>query len=204
MGTILNPSLSPNQYQTIKERSPIFNNNLNNNNLINFQSQKNNVVEDVFITLNISPNSKRKTLVQAPQDFFNGLINNKKNVRTHKKYGGKTLLINEEEYNFKNLKGTAKIWLVFNEQTQMIDYVIKIIPILKNNSNKITKDLIPYLINNLDCKSIIAALKKFGIKVDEQKVNQEKCEIFRWSFHVRNIPFLNNNNNNGPALPLNN
>jgi len=201
MGTILNP------YQTI-ERIPIFNNNLNYNNLINFQSQKkkNNVVEDVFITLNISPNSKRKTLVQAPQDFFNGLINNKKNVRTHKKYGGKTLLINEKEYNFKNLEGTAKIWLVFNEQTQMIDYVIKIIPILKNNStnsNKITKGLIPYLINNLDCESIIAALKKFDIKVDEQKVIEAKCKIFRWSFHVSNIPFLNNNNN-GPALPLNN
>ena len=195
-----------NEFTQMKLRAPLLNNNnYTYNNSINFQPQKRNVVENVFITMNISPNSKRKTLVQAPKDFFNGLINNKNSVRTHQIYGGKTLLIYDKIYNFKNLVGTTKIWIVFNEQTQMIDYVIKITPIIKNNitnSNKITKGLIPYLINSIDCKSIIASLKKFGINVDEQNVNEEKCKIFRWSFHVSNIPFLHNNN--GPAVSLNN
>jgi len=209
MTSILNPILNPisNRYQLNKEREPKSNNNnLNYNHSINFKPKKNNYVENVFITLNIiSPNSKRKTLIQAPKDFFDGLINNKNNVRTHKIYGGKTLLIiNDIEYNYKNLKGTAKIWLVFNEQTQMIDYVIKITPILKNkstNSNKITKGLIPYLINSIDCNNIILALKKFGINIDEKKVNQEKCKIFRWSFHVIDILLFFKKNNNGPVIP---
>jgi hypothetical protein len=195
MTSILNP------YQ---ERAPRNNNKLNYNYSINFEPQKNNYVENVFITLNISPNSKRKTLIQAPKDFFDGLINNKTNVKKHKLYGGKTLLINEIDYNYQNLQGTAKIWLVFNEQTQMIDYVIKITPILKNNStnsNKITKGLIPNLINNLDCNSIILALKKFGINIDEQKVNQTICKIFRWSFNVSNIQIFLKKKNNGPAIP---
>ena len=195
-----------NQYKPMTLRPPrLNNNNLNYNHSINFQPQKRNVVENVFITINISPNSKSKILVQAPTDFFNGLINNKNSVRTHKIYGGKTLLIFDNKYNFKNLEGIAKIWIVFNEQTQMIDYVIKITPIIKNNitnSNKITKGLIPYLINSIDCKSIIASLKKFGININEKNANEEKCKIFRWSFHVSNIPFLHNNN--GPAISLNN
>jgi len=200
MTSILNP-----KYQPIWEKAPpLNNNNLNYNNSINFHPQKNNVVENVFITLNISPNSKRKTLIQAPKDFFDGLINNKTNVKKHMIYGGKTLLINEIDYNYKNLQGTAKIWLVFNEQTQMIDYVIKITPILKNNStnsNKITKDLIPNLINNLDCNSIILALKKFGINVDEKIKN---CENLRWSFHLSNIPIKEKNNHLSRPPPPNN
>jgi hypothetical protein len=213
MASELNPRLI--QFEDVPKRPPRSNNNnLNYNYSINFKPQKSNVVENVFITIKISSNSKSKSLIQAPNDFFKGLINNKKNVKVHKLYGGKTLLIYEKQYNFKNLQGTAKIWLVFNEQTQMLDYVIKITSILKNNSNKITKGLIPYLINSIDCNSIIYALKKFGINIDEKKFNQEKCNIFRWSFHVSDLLFsirnkngparpLNSNNNNGPARPLN-
>jgi hypothetical protein len=157
MASELNPRLI--RFEDIPKRPPRSNNNnLNYNYSINFKPQKSNVVEDFFITIKTSSNSKSKSLIQAPTDFFEGLIYNKKNVKVHKLYGCKTLLIYEQQYNFKNLQGTAKIWLVFNKQTQMLDYVINITSILKNNSNKITKGLIPHLINSIDCYSIINAL----------------------------------------------
>jgi hypothetical protein len=197
---ILNP-----KFLKIKNRPPINNNsNLYTNNSIQYY-QITNPIENVFIThLHLDSNKPKKMLHQSSLNFRQGLNNNNKFKNSHPLFGPvfKSLLIEKKQYNEAGVF-TAKIWLVYNSNLGFFDYVIEINPSqnFKSNTNKITKTIIPFIIQTLDISLIINALKKFGINIDETKVNQEKSKIFRWSFHVRDIKPLIKKNNNGPAIP---
>ena len=191
------------------------NNNENNINLHRPKKNKSNIyVDNAFITYR-ELNSNRKKLLLATKEMFEELNNSKKEIKTHQKFRIESLLILDKTVTLENFTGKVKIWLIYNPSTQVVDYVIQIFPESNsvNNGNKNIKNLINNLLNKLDCrKYILSKLKKFDINVDETRV-EENCKKFRWSFHVRDIPFkqnnasklfLNNKSNNKSKNNLNN
>jgi hypothetical protein len=91
----------------------------------------------------------------------------------------------------------------------MFSYVIEIIPETSINRNNLkvgdsqVKKIISSLTKNIEYKLIIDALKKLGINVNEDLLRDPG--IFHWSFSIKSIPIkLSKNDNNGPAMPLNN
>jgi hypothetical protein len=186
---ILNPKLS------YLNRLPKNNNsNLYTNNSIQYYSITN-PIENVFITqLHLDSNKPKKILQQSSLDFRKGLNNNKKNLKnSHPLFGNvfKSLLIQEQQYNEAGVFiGTAKIWLVYNSNLGFFDYVIEINPsqIFTSNTNKITRTIIPFIIQTLDISLIINALKKFGVKNIDEDIAKKNSKNFRWSFHIKIIP----------------
>ena len=175
-------------------------------NNINLYRQKGNFDDNVFIT---TYSKNKKLLVQISKDIFGELNNNRNRIKNHRILPIKSLLIKDEHIRFENFYGQVKIWLIFNQITQVLDYIIQIIPqeVFDNKLNQNKKKLINKLIREIDCEIILNTLKKFGINVDERRT--ENCKNFRWSFHLRDIPYkqikLNNsnNNNNGTNFPYN-
>ena len=183
------------------------NNNENNINLHRPKKNKSNIyVDNAFITYR-ELNSNRKKLLLATREMFEGLTNSKTEIKNHQVFYFKSLLILDKTVTLENFTGKVKIWLIYNPSTQVVDYVIQIFPESNsvNNGNKNIKNIINNLLNKLDCrKYILSKLKKFGINVDETRV-EENCKKFRWSFHLRDIPFKQNNAsklflNNRPSL----
>ena len=100
-------------------------------------------------------------------------------------------MIQEQGYNKAGVFiGTAKIWLVYNSNLGFFDYVIEINPSqnFTSNTNKITKTIIPFIIQTLDISLIIKALKKFGVKNIDENIVKKNSNNFRWSFHIKLIP----------------
>jgi hypothetical protein len=187
---ILNPKLS-----NLNRRPKNNNSNLYSNNSIIYYPIKNSF-ENVFITqLNLDSNKPKKILHQSSLNFRQGLNNNKKNLKnSHPLFGEwfKSLLIqDQQQYNEAEVFiGTAKIWLVYNSNVGYFDYVIEINPSQNfvANTKKITKIIIPFIIQTLDISLIIKALKIFGIKdIDENNVIKLD-KNFRWSFNIKSIP----------------
>lgn len=175
--------------------------NLNNNrsvNNINLHRQKGNFTDNVFITTYDPGNKTKKLLVQISNDIFRELNNNRNRIKNHRVFPIKSLLVEDIHINFENFNGQVKIWLIFNQLTQVLDYIIQIIPTSEsvNNRNQNLKKLINKLLSKIDCRIILKTLKKFGINVDKQLT--ENCKKFRWSFHVSNIPLKSNNRINFP------
>jgi hypothetical protein len=201
---IINPNSNPNLNRTKKisltknlpelTRYPNFNNsNIYTNNSIQYYQIKN-PIENVFITQLHLDSNKPKILQQSSLDFRKGLNNNKKNLKnSHPLFGNffKSLLIQEQQYNQAGVFiGTAKIWLVYNSNIGSFDYVIEINPSqhFTSNINKITKTIIPFIIQSLDISLIINALKKFGVKNIDENEAKKKLKNFTWSFHIQSIP----------------
>jgi len=185
---ILNPKLSN------LIRLPRNNNsNLYTNNSIQYYPITN-PIENVFITqLHLDSNNPKKILQQSSLNFRQGLNNNKKLKNSHALFGHvyKSLLIQEKQYNEAGVFiGTAKIWLVYNINLGFFDYVIEINPSqnFTSNTNKITKTIIPFIIQTLDISLIINALKKFGVKNIDENIAKKNSNNFRWSFHIESIP----------------
>ena len=189
---ILNPKLSH------LIRLPKNNNsNLYTNNSIQYYPITN-PIENVFITqLHLDSNKPKKILHQSSSNFRQGLNNNKEKLKnSHPLFGDvfKSLLIQEQGYNKAGVFiGTAKIWLVYNSNLGFFDYVIEINPSqnFTSNTNKITKTIIPFIIQTLDISLIIKALKKFGVKNIDENIVKKNSNNFRWSFHIKLIPRYN-------------
>ena len=165
-----------------------------NNENINVYRTKNYNQKPVFLTGYDSANSKKKVLIPAPDYIFNELNKNTNRNKNHKNLPIKSLLIKNEKIKSSNFDGVVKIWLIFNQTTQMLDYIIQIIPeaVFDNNSKSINvKNLIKHVLDKIHCKIILKSLKKFGINVDEDLA--EECKNFRWSFHVSNITINQSN-----------
>jgi len=169
-------------------------------NNINLHRQKGNFTDNVFITTYDPENTTKKLLVQISNDIFSELNNNRNKIKNHQVLPIKSVLVENKNITFENFNGQVKIWLIFNQKTQVLDYVIQIIPLSEflNNRNQNLKKIINKLLGDLDCQIILNTLKKFGINVDES-YNTQNCKNFRWSFHVRNIPIKLN-----PRKPANN
>lgn len=162
--------------------------------------------KNVFITI-YDQDYRTKTLYSATKEIFNELNKNSTNLKNHKKYQIKSFLIKNENVSQNNFKGNIKIWLIFNSVTGIFDYVIQIdSQEIKNNGNRIIKKLILKLLNELDCKLIIDNLKKLNINYNPAT---NACEMFKWSFHIKDIPVLKpvlkmpSSNNLKRQLPLN-
>ena len=201
---ILNPhlsrntkiSLTKNLTQLTRDPKNMFNNNNSNlytNNSIRYNPVTN-PIENVFVTqiFNYNSNKSEKILQQSTTEIRDGLFNNKNNLKNHKIFGRvKTLLIQEQGYNEAGVFiGTAKIWLLFNSNLGIFDYVIEIKPSqhFTSNTNKITRTIIPFIIQKLDISLIINALKKFGVENINEEIARKNSKNFRWSFHIQSIP----------------
>jgi hypothetical protein len=171
----------------------------NNINLILPTNKSNNFVDNVFMTRK-EPSSNRKKLLLVSKDIFKELNNNKNRIKNNSVLNIKSLLIfDEKQIKFKDFFGQVKIWLIYNQLTQVLDYVIQIIPTTNfiNNANKNIKSLINILLTKLDCGYILHIIERFGINVDKNRI--ENCKKYRWSFHLRDILFkqsLNQHLNN--------
>ena len=197
------------------------------NNSINIEKSKNTkgMIENVYITGDISPNRQRKRILQVGKNLYHNLQIAYKSEGPSENKVANIKIIFLEEKNFdifnKNSKpkfsAVVKIWLIYQESLQMFSYVIEIIPNSKKNKDQINDNLVKSIISSLtrsiEYQPIIAALDKLGFKINQ---NILFPEIFNWSFSLRSIPlrsiplrsipikFSNNSNNNGPAHPLNN
>ena len=187
------------------------------NNSINFiRSNKNGMKyqENVYITGDLSPNRRKKGIFQVPVNLYASLSNDHIKPYENRIAKIKIIFLEEKEYvtNQSAFSASVKIWLIYLESLQMFSYVIEIIPKTGINRNNLkvgdsqVKKIISSLIQNINYNLIIAALKKLGIIVDEKLLLNP--EIFHWSFSIESIPIIpikiSNNDNNGPAMPLNN
>jgi hypothetical protein len=167
--------------------------------------------ENVYITGDLSPNGKIKRLLQVGVNLYASLSNDNKPYE-NRIANIKIIFLEEKEYvtfNQSAFSASVKIWLIYQESLQMFSYVIEIIPKTGINRNNLkvgdsqVKKIIHSLIQNIDYSLIIDALKKLGIKFNEKLLLNP--EIFHWSFSIKSIPIkLSKNDNNGPAMPLNN
>ena len=167
----------------------------------------------------ISPNRQIKSLLQVGENLYrllNIAYKNKEGLSENKVANIKIIFLEEKNYflsynnsskNEPKFSAVVKIWLIFQQTIQMFSYVIEIIPTSNSNKQKINENLVKSIVSsltrNIDYQLIIAALKKLGLNINE---NFSSPEIFNWSFSIRSIPLIvsSNENNNGPAMPLNN
>lgn len=191
------------------------------NKLINIKKSKNTeeMMENVYITGDISPNGQRKGLLKVGKnlyDILNKAYSSKERLSENKVANIKIIFLEEKNYILSNnnfsrnepkFSAFVKIWLIFLESLQMFSYVIEIIPTSNSNKKQINENLVKSIVSsltrNIDYKLIIAALKKLGFSINE---NFSSPEIFNWSFSIKSIPLIvsNEENNNEPAMPLNN
>ena len=166
--------------------------------------------ENVYITGSISPNGKRKQLLQVGKNLYQNLNKAYKNNKPSKIIKLKFIFIEEKDYETADFSGTVRIWLIYQDSLEMFSYVIEIIP---ENTYKIkniqVKNIISSLIRNIDYQLIIEALEKLGFNINKTLL---KFEVFNWSFSIQSIPIIfpkksrsnPNLNNNEPLMPLNN
>ena len=149
--------------------------------------------KNVFFTI-YDEDYKKKNLHSASSDIFKELNKNSNRLKIHTKYSIKSFLIKNEDISQNNSSGHIKIWLIYNSVTGIFDYVIQI-ELPENNKNrniKIKKIILKYL-NEVDCNLIIKKLIKLGIKY---KLADKSCDLFKWSFHIKDIPVLRLNISN--------
>jgi hypothetical protein len=149
--------------------------------------------KNVFFTI-YDKDYKKKDLHSATFDIFEELNKNSNRLKNHTKYPIKSFLIKNEDISQNNSSGHIKIWLIYNLFSGIFDYVIQI-ELPENNKNRninIKKIILRYL-NKVDCNLIIKKLIKLRIKY---KLADKSCDLFKWSFHIKDIPVLTLNISN--------
>lgn len=159
-------------------------------------SNSSNITEITLITGDISSNGKIKKFYKL-DEHLDGILKKNNKIIENKIQNAKIIFIEEKVFEYenkinnkKNIKGTARIWLIYFENIQMFHYIIR----LKMNS-KITKEIeeIFYsLLKNIDYNIILAALEKLNININKNNRNFN-YDIFSWSFPLNSILIKSNN-----------
>jgi len=192
--------------------NPIVNSYFDNKIQLNKPKNKKEFVEDVFVTRDILSNGKKQLIL-----LHNSLWKDFEDAyKTKKMIISKLIQINiifieTKIYNFIEkdftFRGISKIWLIYDKLSQIFSYVIEIkqgkntTKNERNNEKIIVKSIIPYVIKNIKCATIINALGKLGFDI-RNNINSLDCTIFNWSFSIKSIPikfpgaFLLNSNKN--------
>ena len=178
--------------------NPIVNSYFDNKIQLNKPKNKKEFVEDVFVTRDILSNGKKQLILlhnSLWKDFEDAYKTKK--IIISKLIKINIIFIENKIYNFTEkdftFRGISRIWLVYDELSQIFSYVIEIkqekntTKNEKNNKKSIVKTIIPYVIKNIKCATIINALGKLGFNI-RNNVNSLDCTIFNWSFSIKSIP----------------